>query len=452
MAAIHFDLLLTPAGWRRDVSVAVEGGRVAALEPGRVPGAETHRIGVPGLPNIHSHAFQRGMAGLAETRGPGADSFWSWRDTMYRFALAMTPEDAEAVAAQGYAEMLESGFTRVGEFHYLHHDRDGRPYADPAEMAQRIAAAAAETGIGLTLLPVFYARAGFDGAPAGPEQRRFASTLDGYARLLEASGRALRGLDGANLGVAPHSLRAASPDELRAVAGLAEGRPVHIHVAEQEQEVADCVAQRGARPVEWLLDHAPVDGRWCLVHATHMTDAESGAMARSGAVAGLCPVTEADLGDGTFDATHFLAAGGRFGVGTDSNVAIDPAGELRQLEYSQRLARRARNVLAPPGGSTGAALFDAALAGGGAALGQGASGVAVGAPADLVSLDADHPALAGHGPGTVLDAWIFGAGRALVDCVWVRGEKRVEGGRHVARAAVRRRYAAAMARLAGGAA
>ena len=449
MDRVHFDLLLTPGGWRRDTSVLVVDGRVAGLAPGRAPGAESHRIGLPGLPNLHSHAFQRGMAGLAETRGPGADSFWSWRETMYRFVLAMTPEDVEAVAGQAYAEMLESGFTRVGEFHYLHHDVDGRPYVDRAEMAGRIAAASATTGIGLTLLPVFYARSGFDGTLAGPGQRRFACDLDLYADILEASARALDDLDGATMGVAPHSLRAATPEELGAVAGLAAGRPVHIHAAEQVREVEECVAHRGARPVEWLLDHAPVDGRWCLVHATHMDAAEACAMAGRGAVAGLCPVTEANLGDGIFDAPRFLAAGGRFGVGTDSNVAIDAAGELRQLEYSQRLALRARNVLAAPGGSTGAAVFAGALAGGNAALGQDAFGVAPGAPADLVSLDADHPALAGHGADTVLDAWVFGRNAGLVDCVWTRGVKRVEGGRHVARDAVRRRYATTMARLAG---
>ena len=449
MDPIHFDLLLTPGGWRRDVTVAIAGGRIAALEAGRAPGAASHRIGLPGLPNLHSHAFQRGMAGLAETRGPGPDSFWSWRDTMYRFALAMTPEDVEAVAAELYVEMLEAGFTRVGEFHYLHHAPDGRPYGDLAEMAGRIAAAAGTAGIGLTLLPVFYARAGFDGAPASAGQRRFACDRDRYAALLEGSGRAIAGLPGANLGVAPHSLRAATPDEIAAVADLAGDRPVHIHVAEQVKEVEDCLAARGARPVAWLLDHAPVDARWCLVHATHMTEGESGAVAARGAVAGLCPVTEANLGDGIVEAARFVAAGGRFGVGTDSNVAVDAAGELRQLEYAQRLARRARNVLAPPGGSTGEALYAAALAGGAAALGQGEAGLAPGAPADIVSLDADHPALAGHGPATLLDAWIFGGGAALVDCVWTRGVQQVAGGRHRHRAEVRRRFGAAMARLAG---
>ncbi|MGI3901882.1 MAG: formimidoylglutamate deiminase [Janthinobacterium lividum] len=449
MQAIHFDQLLTAEGWRTDVSVEVAGGLVKALVPGRRPGAPSHRIGLPGLPNLHSHAFQRGMAGLAETRGPGADSFWSWREVMYRFALAMTPEDAEAVAAEVYVEMLEAGFTRVGEFHYLHHAPDGRPYDDPAEMASRIAAAASTAGIGLTLLPVFYARSGFSGDRAGPEQRRFACDLDLYGRLLAGSRRVLAGVEGANVGVAPHSLRAALPEELLAVAALAEGEPVHIHVAEQMREVEDCVAHRVARPVEWLLDHAPVDSRWCLIHATHMTDAESSALAASGAVAGLCPVTEANLGDGIFDASRFLASGGRFGIGTDSNVSVDTAGEMRQLEYSQRLARRARNVLAAPAQSTGAALVARVLDGGQAALGQGDVGLAPGAAADIVSLDADHPALAGHGTATILDAWVFGAGSALVDCVWTRGRLQVEGGRHRAREAVRQRFAAAMRRLTG---
>ena len=447
VTALHFDLLLTPSGWRRDLTVQIDEGLVIGLAEGREPGAESHRIGLPGLSNLHSHAFQRGMAGLAEIRGPGADSFWSWRDTMYRFALAMTPEDVAAVAAQAYAEMLESGFTRVGEFHYLHHDVDGRPYADRAEMAYRLVGAAAATGIGLTLLPVFYARAGFDGAPAGPKQRRFASTLDGYADLVEGGARALAGLDGADLGVAPHSLRALNLEEYHGVVAMAADRPVHIHVAEQVREVEECVARRGARPVEWLLDHAPVDGRWCLVHATHMTAVETDAVAKAGAVAGLCPITEANLGDGIFDASRFLAAGGRFGVGTDSNVSIEAAGELRQLEYSQRLALRSRNVLAAPGGSTGLALHAGALVGGNAALGQRTFGVAPGAPADLVSLDADHVALAGHGPATVLDAWLFGRSANLVDCVWTRGTKRVENGRHIAHSGIHRRYAATLRRL-----
>ncbi len=450
MASIHFQRALTPAGWRRDVTLRIDGGLIEAVETGRPSdaAAETHAIGLPGVPNLHSHAFQRAMSGLAETRGPGLDSFWSWREAMYRAALGMSPDDVEAVAGQLYVEMLEAGFTRVGEFHYLHNDPDGRAYGARAEMGSRIAAAAAVSGIGLTLIPVLYRHSGFGGAPPEPAQRRFTSDLDGYAALLVDSAAAIRGLAGANLGLAPHSLRAAAPDDIRAVAALAAGRPVHIHVAEQAKEVQDCLAWSGARPVEWLLDNAPVDGTWCLVHATHMTAGETRAMAACGAVAGLCPVTEANLGDGAFDGPGFTGGGGRFGIGTDSNVSIGAAAELRQLEYSQRQHRMARNVMAAPGGSTGLALVGAAVAGGGAALGQGPTGLVPGASADLVSLRADHPALAGHGEPTLLDAWIFGGGTPVVDCVWTRGTRWVEGGRHRARDAVAKRFSTTMARLA----
>ncbi len=447
MHTVHFDLALTPEGWRKDVHVAIDDGLIAAIGEGRPKESETHAIGVPGLPNLHSHAFQRGMSGLAETRGPGSDSFWSWRDTMYRFALTMRPEDVEAVAAQLYVEMLEAGFTRVGEFHYLHHDVDGNRYADRAEMAARIAAACQSTGINLTLLPVLYRHGGFGGAPARGEQRRFVSTLDGYSDLLSGCRSALRGLVGSNVGVAPHSLRAVSPDELRTAVAMAAGGPVHIHVAEQVREVSDCLAWSGARPVEWLLDNVSVDAAWCLVHATHMTPDEASRLARRGGVVGLCPITEANLGDGTFDASQFCGRGGRFGVGSDSNVSVEAAGELRQLEYSQRLSRQERNVMARTGGSTGLALFQAALAGGAAALGQFCAGIAVGASADLVSLDASHPSVVAHGPSTLLDAWIFGAGNALVDCVWTRGTKHVEGGRHWDRQGIARRFARTMAKL-----
>jgi formiminoglutamate deiminase len=460
MQSIHAAKALLPQGWCRDVRLGFDAGHIASVETGApaAPGDERHAIALPGMPNLHSHAFQRGMAGLAEVRGPSADSFWSWREAMYRFALAMTPAQVEAIACQLYVEMLEAGFTRVGEFHYLHHDVNGRPYADLAEMASRIGAAAQASGIGLTLLPVFYAHATFGGAPAGAGQRRFINDTDAYARLLDATRAALRPLTGAIVGVAPHSLRAVTPDELAAVVAMAGDAPIHIHIAEQIKEVDDCVAWSGARPVEWLLDHAGVDGRWCLVHATHMTASESRRTAASGATAGLCPITEANLGDGIFDAPTFTAAGGRFGIGSDSNVQIGVADELRLLEYSQRLALRARNVMAVAGGSTGRALFDAALQGGAAALGVGAgsnigssataagAGLAVGAAADLVTLDANHPALAGRAGDAVLDAWVF-TGHALVDCVWVRGHKQVEGGRHIRRDEIAAAFRTAMAQL-----
>ncbi|RUZ75113.1 formimidoylglutamate deiminase [Mesorhizobium sp. M7A.F.Ca.US.006.01.1.1] len=448
MAAIFAKQALLPDGWRDNVRLTLAEGRIAAVQPGAAAAAgdERHAILLPGMPNLHSHAFQRGMAGLAELRGPSADSFWSWREVMYRFALSMTPDQVEAVAAQLYVEMLEAGFSRVGEFHYLHHDRNGKPYANPAEMAERIAAAAGETGIGLTLLPVFYAHSSFGGAVPNEGQRRFINDVNRFSRLVEKCRESVRALKQAVVGVAPHSLRAATPEELTEVAALAPDGPIHIHVAEQVKEVEDCLAWSGARPVEFLLANAKVDKRWCLIHATHMTDTETVAMARSGAIAGLCPITEANLGDGTFAAPLFREHGGRYGVGSDSNVLIGLPDELRQLEYSQRLAHRARNVLAVAGGSTGRALFNAALDGGSVALGAGASAIAAGASADLVSLDPKNPSLAGKSGDAILDAWIFANG-SKVDCVWVHGLKQVSGGRHFKREAIAERFRSVMTAL-----
>jgi formimidoylglutamate deiminase len=448
MPVIHASAALTPEGWRSDARLTIDGASIAAIEIGAPPrpGDERCAILVPALCDLHSHAFQRGMAGLAERRGAQADSFWTWRETMYRFALAMTPDDVEAVAAQLYVEMLEAGFAAVGEFHYLHNAPDGAPYAAPAEMAGRIVAAAQTTEIGLTLLPVFYAHSTFGGAPPRPEQRRFITDLDGFARLLDDC-RALMARVGP-VGVAPHSLRAATPAELAAVVALAADGPVHIHAAEQVKEVEDCLAWSGARPVEWLLDHADVDARWCLVHATHMTDDETRRMARSGAVAGLCPITEASLGDGTFNAPLYFAERGAFGVGSDSNVEIGAAAELKQLEYAQRLRDRARNISALSVGSTGRALYQRALAGGAQALDRQSGALRPGATADFVSLRADHPTLAGRSGDEILDAWIFAIGNPLVDCVWSGGRKLVADGRHAAREPIAARYSATMRRFA----
>jgi formimidoylglutamate deiminase len=446
---LHFEQALLPAGWRQNVRVSVADGRIAGIAEDAAPqaGDERHAVALPGLPNLHSHAFQRGMAGLAEQRGAGEDSFWTWRQVMYRFLDRLTPEDVAAIAAQAYVEALESGVTRVGEFHYLHHDRDGAAYADPAAMAAAIAAAAAETGIGLTLLPVFYAHSGFGGAAPTEGQRRFVSTLDGYARLHEACGKAIFGLPDSVLGMAPHSLRAVTEAELAELLALVPEGPAHIHVAEQTAEVDACLAWSGARPVEWLLDHAPVDARWCLVHATHMTGAEARRLAESGAVAGLCPITEANLGDGLFPAEPFLAAGGRFGVGSDSNVLIDAAEELRWLEYGQRLLRRGRNLWPrAPGESCGMALYRGALAGGAQALGADC-GIAPGHAADLITLAADHPGLAARVGEALVDGWIFAAGRGAIDTVWRQGAKVVSGGRHHAREAVAARFRSCLARL-----
>jgi formimidoylglutamate deiminase len=451
MSTLHFASALLPSGWADDVQVVVTDGIITKVIVGAAPAAddERHQLAIPGIASLHSHAFQRGMAGLAETRGNTADTFWTWRETMYRFALGMTPEDAEAVATLLYVEMLEHGFTRVGEFHYLHHDRDGAPYANPAEMATRIARAAEISGIGLTLLPSFYAHGTFGGAAPHTGQRRFVCSIDQFAKLVDAARTAIRMLPGANLGIAPHSLRAVTSDELAAIVPLAEAGPVHIHAAEQTKEVEECIAWSGRRPVEWLLEHAPVDQRWCLIHATHMTAAETTSLARSGAVAGLCPVTEASLGDGIFPAREFVEAGGRFGIGTDSNVLIGITDELRQLEYGQRLKHRERNVLSGhPGVSTGRAQLGGALAGGAQALAQPVEGLKVGARADIVTLDTTHPSLAGRRGDAVLDGWIFAAGTSAVACVWAGGNKVVEGGRHRLRESARDTFNAAVRRLA----
>src|SRR3569623_209929 len=440
MPQLWFERALLSQGWAERVRVTTHGVTIATIEAGVAPAAEDERHGaaLPGLCNVHSHGFQRGMAGMSARRGRHDDEFWSWREVKYRFLDRLTPDDIAAITAQAYVEMLESGFTRGGEFHYLHNDVDGRRYADPAETARAIVAAAQASGIGLTLLPVFYAHGDFGGAPAAPGQRRFLSDVEGFAALVEAS-RAKRPGD-AVLGIAPHSLRAVTPDELRAIVPLAADGPLHIHAAEQMREVEACLAWSGARPVEWLLDHAAVDGRWCLIHATHLTDDEADRLAASGAVAGLCPVTEANLGDGVFPAVRYLEAGGRYGVGTDSNILIDAAGELRATEYSQRLAHRRRALLADDAvPSVGLKLFAGALAGGAQALGV-PTGLSVGAPADIVSRDLDHAALAGAGTDTLLDRWIFAARHGAIDAVWRGGRQWVARGRHVAPEAVAARY------------
>lgn len=445
MSAFWSATALLPAGWAQNVRFTLADGLIAGIETDTPAGPkdQTHQITLPGLANVHSHAFQRGMAGLAEHRGDGTggasdDNFWSWREVMYRFLDRLTPDDMEAIAAMAYAEMLETGYTHVGEFHYLHNDADGRAYSNPAEMAARIAAAAHATGIGLTLLPVFYAHSNFGGQAPNHGQRRFIHNLDSFVRLLEACQALLS--PGDRLGIAPHSLRAVTPEELAALIELPSHGPIHIHAAEQQKEVQDSLAFSGKRPAEWLFDHAGLDERWCLIHATHLNDAEADALAASGAVAGLCPITEANLGDGIFPALRFLEAGGRIATGTDSNILIDPAQELRGLEYSQRLKHQARNVLASAAHpSVARRLFGATLAGGAQAMGI-APGLAVGHPADFVTLNAAHPGLHGRKGDALLDNWIFAARGGCIDTVWKRGRKVVSGGLHKDGAAVTARY------------
>ncbi|MFO7484130.1 formimidoylglutamate deiminase [Oceanibaculum nanhaiense] len=451
MRRLIFDHALLPDGWADRVALTISDGWIETVEPDATgEGERIAGIALPGMPDLHSHAFQRGMAGLAETRGPASDSFWTWRQVMYRFLDRLTPESVEAISAFAMMEMVEGGFTALAEFHYLHHDSAGQPYADRAELSARIAAAAGASGIGLTLLPVFYAHSGFGGLPPTEGQRRFVNDIDGFARLLEGAGKAIAPLPDARLGLAPHSLRAATPEEITALAGMVPDGPVHIHIAEQMQEVEGCLAWSGRRPVEYLLENQQVDGRWCLVHATHLLPSETAAMAASGAVAGLCPLTEANLGDGIFDGVNYLAAGGRYGIGSDSNIELDVPGELKMLEYSQRLRDRGRNLLAPAeGASTGRALYGAALAGGAQALGRRIGALAAGHRADIVVLDAEHPDLANASGDRWLDAYIFVAGRAAIDKVIIGGETLVEGGRHRARDELAARYRAALDGLRG---
>jgi formimidoylglutamate deiminase len=450
MTSLWFQSFLLPGGWAERVRIDIAQGRIhgVLVNVAPDPASECHAVGIPGLPNLHSHAFQRGMAGLTEVARTTGDSFWTWRDTMYRFVDAIGRDDIEAIAAFAYMEMLEAGFVRVGEFHYVHHDRGGRRFVDPAELASGIAAAAHEASIGLTLLPAFYAHSGFGGAAPDSRQARFLNDVDSYATLIEHTRRAVAPLDDAVVGVAPHSLRAVTLEELRAVIGLAQGGPVHLHIAEQVQEVDDCRQWCGRAPVTWLMDTVEVDDRWCLIHATHVVQEEFELIAAKGAVVGLCPITESNLGDGIFPAAQFLALGGRFGVGSDSNVLIDATQELRVLEYLQRLTLRSRNVMTKNDGrSTGRTLLDCALEGGARALGVPASGLAAGAAADLISLDANHEALLNRNGDALIDGWIFAARLPVVDCVWRFGRKVVSGGRHHKRDQIASRFRASLARL-----
>ena len=454
LSGLWCPLCLLPSGWAEGVLLDVDdAGTIRRIETGAPAGGHTQLPGavIPGMPNLHSHAFQRAMAGLTERSGGEERSdFWSWRRTMYSFVERLAPAQFEAIAAHLYVEMLKAGYTGVAEFHYLHNPPDGGRYSDGAELARRVAAGAQAAGIRLTLLPVLYREGGFGGGPLAPAQRRFRLEIDEWTGIVAA-------LAGASptqtAGAALHSLRAVLPadmaDALAAYDAVSPEGPIHIHIAEQEKEVAECLAWSGLRPVEWLLDGVPVDGRWTLVHATHMTEDEIRRAAASGAVAGLCPTTEANLGDGIFALPGWLADGGAFGVGSDSNVSLDPREELRWLEYAQRLVLKRRLVAGDAASphSLGAALWLGAAAGGARAMGQPCGAIAAGCAADLLVLDPDHPTLAAHGPETLLDAWVFtNAGSALRE-VRVAGRRVIEDGRLPGEDAIRARYRKTMTEL-----
>ncbi|WP_430463847.1 formimidoylglutamate deiminase [Tabrizicola sp.] len=452
MTVLHAKTALLPDGWARDVQITLSQGRIASVLTGvaSAEASQTQRVDclLPAMVNLHSHAFQRAMAGMTEARGAGQDSFWTWRTLMYRFLDRLTPEDVQAIAAMVMLEMAEAGYAAVAEFHYLHHAPGGVPYGDLAEMSARIAAAAAETGLGLTHLPVLYERGGCDGRALSAGQLRFGNDPDRFARLWEAAGRALAALPPDTvLGVAPHSLRAASPAGIRAAAALNPKAPIHIHVAEQLAEVTEVQAATGARPVEWLLANTELSSRWCLIHATQMEPHETEAMAKSGAVAGLCPITEANLGDGIFDGVRFQAAGGDYGVGSDSNVRISLSEELRLLEYSQRLAGKGRAMLADGARSTGRVLYETACQGGALAAGRQAGQIAVGQWADLMALDCSGPDLGASAGDMILDTFLFAGDDRMVAEVWSAGRHIVTGGRHAGREAIISRYRRAIAGL-----
>ena len=423
-------------GWAQDVRITLQAGRIATVTANAAAGAGDERVDVllPALSNLHSHAFQRAMAGMTEVRAKGRESFWTWRELMYRFLDRLTPGQMQAISAQVYLEMQEAGYAAVGEFHYVHHQPGGAPYANLAELSVQIMAAADQTGIGLTHLPVLYTYGGAGKVPLAGGQLRFGNDVNRFAMLVEASRGAAKALPAdCRVGIAPHSLRATCPDDLARALPLAAGGPIHIHVAEQPKEVADISAWLGARPVEWLMANAPVGEGWCPIHATHMTAEETEGLARSGAVAGLCPITEANLGDGPFNGPGWIAAGGAFGLGSDSNVRISLTEELRTLEYSQRLRDLERNVLVPVEGSVGAFLYQGAAAGGAQALGRDAGVIAQGRLADLVAVDGTHPALCALNEAQLLDGLCFAAPDGVVTDLWSAGRHQVKDGRHVAR-------------------
>ena len=430
----HFaDNVWMPHGWAESACLDTGTGFVReATADGRHDDAEyLGRYVLPGMPNLHSHAFQRAMAGLAERQNDPGDSFWTWREIMYAFASRVGPDELRAIAAQLYVEMLKAGYTHVCEFHYLHHRPDATPYADPAEMSLALIEAAREAGIGMTLLPTLYMTGGFDGRALAERQRRFGHTLDAYLSLVER----LRKMetDTLRVGVALHSLRAVPAEAMRVVidSGLVAKAPIHIHIAEQIGEVQDCLALRNARPVDWLLDHAPVDERWCLVHATHMSESEIARLAKTGAIAGLCPTTEANLGDGVFALKAWLDAGGVIGIGSDSNISISPVEELRWLEYGQRLLTRHRNIaVSESSDSVGETLLGDSLFGGARAAGAPIGALEKGMRADLIVLDDDAAALVARDSDNIVDSLIFAGNVNLVRDVMVGGEWVVRAARH----------------------
>lgn len=451
MQIIEAKQALTAEGWRNDVQVSLDAsGRIASIGAAKQVPTQRVELLLPAATNLHSHAFQRAMAGLTEARGPDPrDSFWTWRKLMYRYLEQLTPDDVKAIAAQVFMEMLEAGYGGVAEFHYLHHSIGGARYDRLSELSDRVIAAACETGIGLTLLPVLYQVGGCDGRALQGGQRRFGNDPEQYLRLHEeAAGSIAIAAPDYGIGVAPHSLRAVTAEGLNAALDVSKTAPVHMHLAEQVEEVNEVVAHRGARPTEWLLANHEVSERWCLIHCTQMNAAETRALAQSGAVAGLCPITESSLGDGIFNGAQFLADGGQVGFGSDSNVHIAYFDELRTLEYSQRLRDRSRAVLARADASTGRVLVEQATRGGAQAAGRASGSLAVGQWADMVAVATDNAWMCNRQGDTALDTLVFGGhGQHCVSDVWSAGRHVVQEGRHSQRDAISKQFQNVVQRL-----
>lgn len=426
---------LLPHGWAHNVRLEVnDAGYLTAITPDcdKQDATVLHGPVVAGMPNLHSHAFQRVMAGLAEVAGNPQDSFWTWRELMYRMVRRLTPAQVTTIATQLYIEMLKGGYTQVAEFNYLHHDTNGQPYADRAEMSRHLSEAAQQSGIGLTLLPVLYSYSGFGAQPAVEGQKRFIQDADSYLLQQQAIRHHIADKPLQNQGLCFHSLRAVSLDQMQQVLGESDKQlPVHIHISEQMKEVKDCLAWSGQRPIAWLYDHLPVDQRWCLIHATHPDESELAQLAASKAVTGLCLTTEANLGDGIFPGVDYIAQGGRWGIGSDSHVSLNVVEELRWFEYGQRLRDRHRNRLtAENQPSVGDLLYTQALAGGAQACGAPIAKLEVGCRADWLVLDGNDPYLAAASDSEVLNRWLFAGGQHQIRDVWVAGKIRVQDGHH----------------------
>ncbi|NKB77125.1 MAG: formimidoylglutamate deiminase [Gammaproteobacteria bacterium] len=433
MNTLHLKSALLPSGWARDVQISIaDDGNISDIKTG-IAGA-TEGCLLPGMANLHSHAHQRAMAGLAERAGDSNDSFWTWRTTMYGFLDAIDPGHLNAIAAQLYLELLKSGYTRVAEFQYLHHQTDGSHHENIAEMSLQTLEAARSTGLGITNLPVHYQFGGFGGQPISDQQRRFANNPEQFLAIVESLEQAGKQDQNVVTGIAAHSLRAVTTQsfgEVLAALSNTEALPIHIHIAEQTKEVDDCITWSGSRPVEYLYQNFDVNKNWCLIHATHMTEGETIDVARSGAVAGLCPTTEGNLGDGFFNATQYIEAGGKLGIGSDSHISTSPTEELRWFEYGQRLVHRSRNQLS--GGfnrSTGRNLFDIAVSGGAQACGHNSGAIEVGKRADFVVLDTEHPLLCERQEDELLDSWIFSGNENPVRDVYVGGKRVIDNGHH----------------------